>query len=100
MQIVNGFVCKTSCDADLARRRIDPADPQDDIHNPRSPNFGKPEDPQHPGKPRPAWETQAAAFGGALMRVNGAGDLAEPTPQAAASSQTPYRPGSVVSVSA
>jgi len=53
MQVVNGFVCKTSCDADLARRRIDPANPQDDIHNPRSLNFGKPEDPQHPGKPRP-----------------------------------------------
>jgi len=99
MQIVNGFVCKTSCDADLAKRNINPADPQDDVHNPKSANYGKPEDPQNPGKPRPAWEPQAVTFGGALARVNGAADASDPT-GTPSSTQRPYSPGSVVSVSA
>ncbi|HTK36341.1 MAG TPA: hypothetical protein VL358_13800 [Caulobacteraceae bacterium] len=96
MQIVNGYACKTSCDVPLAQRNINPADPQDDVHNPKSPNYGKPEDPQHPGKPRPVWETQAVALGGALAKVNGAVDASDVT-QAPAST---YRPGSLVSVSA
>jgi hypothetical protein len=99
MQIVNGYVCKTSCDVPLAQRNINPADPQDDIHNPKSPNYGKAEDPQHPGKPRPAWETQAVTFGGALARVTGAADALEPG-QAASTAQTPYAPGSTVNVTA
>ena len=99
MQIVNGFVCKTNCEADLARQRINPADPQDDVHNPKSPNYGKPEDPQHPGKPAPAWETQAVTFSGALAKVNGAAVASDPT-QTPASTQQPYSPGSMVSVSA
>jgi len=99
MQIVNGFVCKTSCDAALAQRNIDPADPRDDVHNPKSPNYGKPEDPQHPGKPRPAWESQAVTLGGALARVNGAAASSDPT-QTLSSTQQPYSPGSVVSVTA
>jgi hypothetical protein len=96
MQIVNGYVCKTSCDVPLAQRNINPADPQDDVHNPKSPNYGKPEDPQHPGKPKPAWESPAVTFGGALAKVNGAADASDPT-QAPSSA---YRPGSVASVTA
>jgi hypothetical protein len=99
MQIVNGYVCKTGCDAALAQRNINPADPQDDVHNPKSPNYGKPEDPQHPGKPRPAWESQAVTFGGSLAKVDGAAGAPQPT-QAAGSIQAPYSPGSVVSVRA
>lgn len=96
MQIVNGYVCKTSCDVPLAQRNINPADPQDDVHNPKSPNYGKPEDPQHPGKPRPAWETQPVTFGGSLAKVNGAAGAAE----TGSSTQTPYSPGATVSVTA
>ena len=103
MQIVNGYVCKTSCDAELARRRINPSGPQDDVHNPKSPNYGKAEDPQHPGKPRPAWETQAVTFGGALAAmnttVNGAAHASDPT-QTPSSTQTPYAPGSKANVTA
>jgi hypothetical protein len=96
MQIVNGYVCKTSCDVLFALRDINPADPQDDVHNPKSPNYGNPEDPRHPGKPLPAWESKSVTFGGALAKVNGAADVSDPT-------QTPsstYRPGSVASVTA
>jgi hypothetical protein len=99
MEVVNGYVCKSCCDVDLAKRHINPADPQDDVHNPKSPNYGKPEDPQHPGKPRPAWETQAVTFSGALARVNGAAD-ASGTKGTGSSTQTPYSPGSVASVTA
>ena len=96
MQIVNGYVCKTSCDAVLAQKHIDPADPQDDVHNPKSPNYGKPEDPQHPGKPLPAWESQSVTFGGALAKVAATAALSDagPTPSST------YSPGSVVSLSA
>jgi hypothetical protein len=99
MQVVNGYVCQTSCDAVLARRNINPADPQDDVHNPKSPNYGKPEDPQHPGKPLPAWESQAVTLGGSLARVNGAADASDVT-QTPPSTYTPYSPGSVASVTA
>ena len=107
MQIVNGYVCKTSCDAVLAQRNINPADPQDDVHNPKSPNYGKPEDPQHPGKPLPSWESQSVTFGGALAKANAPSNASDPS-QVASSVQTaastsstqPYAPGSVVSVSA
>jgi hypothetical protein len=99
MQIVNGYVCKTSCDAALAQRNINPADPQDDVHNPKSPNYGKPEDPQHPGKPLPAWESKSVTFGGALAKVNGAANASDPS-QAPSSTQQAYTPGSVISVSA
>jgi hypothetical protein len=96
MQIVNGYVCQTSCDAILAQRNINPADPQDDVHNPKSPNYGKPEDPQHPGKPAPAWELQAVTFGGSLARVNGAAAASDPA-QTPSSTFTSYSPGSVAS---
>jgi hypothetical protein len=99
MQIVNGYICKTSCDVPLAQQNINPADPQDDVHNPKSPNYGKPEDPQHPGKPKPAWETQAVTFGGSLAKVNGAANASDPT-QTGSSTQQPYSPGSVASVTA
>ncbi|HEX3699247.1 MAG TPA: hypothetical protein VHV27_01095 [Phenylobacterium sp.] len=29
MEIVNGYVCKTSCDVDLAKKGVDPAHPKD-----------------------------------------------------------------------
>lgn len=106
MQIVNGYVCKTSCDAVLAQRDINPADPQDDVHNPKSPNYGMPEDPRHPGKPLPAWESKAVTFGGALSSLNNpvtppssaSGPTA--TPSSTGAPNAPYTPGSVVSVSA
>jgi hypothetical protein len=94
MQIVNGYVCKTSCDVPLAQKNINPADPQDDVHNPKSPNYGKPEDPQHPGEPLPSWESKAVTFGGALAKVNSAANARDP-------SQTPfttYSPGALSNV--
>lgn len=106
MQIVNGYVCKTSCDVALAQRDINPADPQDDVHNPKSPNYGKPEDPHHPGKPLPAWESKSVTFGGSLAKANqavqGASNASGPTAASSSTSRpnTPYTPGSVVSVSA
>lgn len=99
MQVVNGYVCQTCCDADLAKRNINPADPQDDVHNPKSPNYGKAEDPQHPGKPAPTWQSQAVTFGGALAKVNAAAAASDPT-QTPSPTPTPYSPGSVVSLSA
>lgn len=99
MQVVNGYACKTSCDADLARRNIDPADPQDDVHNPKSANYGKPEDPQHPGKPLPTWTSQTVTFGGRLAQVTAAANASDPS-QVSSSAQKPYTPGSLASVSA
>ncbi len=99
MQVVNGYVCQTSCDADLAKRNINPADPQDDVHNPKSPNYGKTEDPQHPGKPAPTWESQSVTFGGGLAKVNPGATASDPT-RTSSPPQTPYTPGSVVSLSA
>jgi hypothetical protein len=98
MQVVNGYVCKTSCDADLARRSINPADPQDDVHNPKSPNYGKPEDPQHPGKPMPTWESQSVTFGGSLAKVNAASAPPDPNPTPGPTQF--YTPGSTLDVSA
>jgi len=100
MQIVNGYACKTSCDAVLAQRNINPTDPQDDVHNPKSPNYGKLEDPQHPGKPLPAWEAKSVTLSGALASVNATSNASSPgqTPSSPAS-QPSYTPGSVVSVS-
>jgi hypothetical protein len=107
MQIVNGYVCKTSCDAVLAQKNINPADPQDDVHNPKSPDYGKPEDPQHPGKPLPAWEAKSVILGGALATKTQSAADASSAGQASSSSQTPsstssqsYVPGSMVNVSA
>ncbi|MGA0599653.1 hypothetical protein ACO2Q3_03005 [Caulobacter sp. KR2-114] len=34
MEIVNGYVCRTCCDVDLAKRGVDPAHPKDDPKNP------------------------------------------------------------------
>ena len=99
MQIVNGYVCKTTCDVPLAQKNINPADPQDDVHNPKSPNYGKAEDPHHPGKPAPAWESKSVTFGGSLARVNGAADTSDPS-QTPSSSQAPYSPGSTINVTA
>ena len=99
MEIVHGYVCKTCCDVDLAKKGINPADPQDDVHNPRSPNYGKTEDPQHPGKPKPTWEAQAVTLSGALAQVNGAPNIADPG-GTASSTHIAYSPGSVVSLSA
>jgi hypothetical protein len=96
MQIVNGYVCKTTCDIPLAQRNINPADPQDDVHNPKSPNYGKPEDPHHPGKPLPAWESKAVTFGGALAKVAAANGASDPT----ATTSSTYSPGQVLSLSA
>jgi hypothetical protein len=106
MQVVNGYICKTSCDAVLAQKNINPADPQDDVHNPKSPNYGKPEDPQHPGKPLPAWESKSVTFGGSLASLNkpvtAASNASDPaaTPSSTGAPAAPYTPGSVVSVSA
>ena len=99
MQIVNGYVCKTSCDVPLAQKNINPADPRDDVHNPKSPNYGKPEDPRNPGKPLPAWESQSVTLSGLLAKVNGATSASGST-QTPSSTPQPYAPGSVVSVSA
>ena len=107
MQIVNGYACKTSCDAVLAQKNINPADPQDDVHNPKSPNYGKPEDPRNPGKPLPSWESKSVTFGGSLAKTDATSNASDPS-QAASSTQTssstssaqPYTPGSVVDVSA
>jgi hypothetical protein len=103
MEVVNGYVCKTCCDVDLAKRNINPADPKDDVHNPKSPNYGKPEDPRNPGKPLPAWEAKSVTFGGSLASLNkpvtAASGASDPT-AAPSSTSTPYTPGSVVSVSA
>jgi hypothetical protein len=98
MEIVHGFVCKTCCDVDLAKKGINPADPQDDVHNPKSPNYGKAEDPQHPGKPRadnPA-APPAVTFGGMLARVDGLGHA----PDVGATPFKPYTTGAVASLSA
>jgi hypothetical protein len=99
MQIVNGYVCKTTCDAALAQKNINPADPQDDVHNPKSPNYGKPEDPHNPGKPLPAWETPAVTLGGVLAKVTAASGAASPAANGS-STQTPYVPGALADVSA
>lgn len=99
MEVVNGYVCKTCCDVDLAKRNINPADPRDDVHNPKSPNYGKAEDPRNPGKPKPSWETQAATFGGALAQSIGVQGRADPL-QAPSPVGKPYSPGSVASATA
>jgi hypothetical protein len=102
MQVVNGYVCQTSCDAVLAQRNINPADPQDDVHNPKSPNYGKPEDPQHPGRPLPAWEIHAVTFGGSLARLNGAADAPNVASNGSSMGQPAqaYVPGQLVNLSA
>lgn len=99
MEIVHGYVCKTSCDVDLAKRGINPADPQDDVHNPKSPNYGKTEDPQHPGKPNTddVKASPAVTFGGVLTQVNGAADAGAPSAPPA-SSYRPYTPGAMTNV--
>jgi hypothetical protein len=99
MQIVNGYVCKTSCDAVLAQKNINPADPQDDVHNPKSPNYGKTEDAKHDGKPASAASPAAVTFGGMLAKVNGAASAAD-TGAAPTPTYTPYSPGAVASVTA
>lgn len=103
MQVVKGYVCQTSCDADLAKRNINPADPQDDVHNPKSPNYGKTEDPRNPGKPLPTWESQAVTFGGSLAKTQASGQSqgsSPNSPQSSPQAQKPYTPGSLASVSA
>lgn len=102
MEIVNGYVCKTCCDVALAKQHINPADPQHDVHNPKSPNYGKPEDPQNPGKPKPAdakTATPAVTLGGMLAQVNAAANASDPT-GAPSSTYRPYSPGAVSSLSA
>ena len=99
MDVVNGYVCKTCCDVALAKQHINPADPQDDVHNPKSPNYGKPEDPQNPGKPLPPSQTPAVIFGGVLAKVTAAANASAPTANGS-STQTPYVPGTAVNVTA
>lgn len=99
MEMVNGYACKSCADVALAKQHINPADPKDDVHNPKSPNYGKPEDAQHPGKPATAKSTSAPAvtFGGVLARVDPA--LAAHQPSATASAvQKPYVAGAAVSI--
>ena len=100
MQIVNGYVCKTTCDEALAQKNINPADPQDDVHNPKSPNYGKPEDPQNPGKPLPAWEPPAVTLGGVLAKVSAAAGAGGAPTAGGSSIPAPYVPGALADVSA
>jgi hypothetical protein len=101
MEIVHGYVCKTCCDVDLAKKGINPASPQDDVHNPKSPNYGKTEDPQHPGKPKTdgVKASPAVTFGGVFAQVGGAANAGAPsaTPSAA---YRPYAPGSLTNITA
>ena len=99
MEVINGYVCKTCCDVELAKKHINPADPQDDVHNPKSPNYGKPEDPQHPGKPAPPSQTPAVTFGGTLLQVQAAAKPGDPAPTVS-STHKPYVPGALTSVTA
>jgi hypothetical protein len=101
MEIVHGFICKTCCDVDLAKKGINPADPQDDVHKPKSPNYGKPEDPQKPGKPKTddVKASPAVTYGGVLARVDGQANASD-TGRAPPSTYRPYAPGAVVNLSA
>jgi hypothetical protein len=99
MQVVNGYVCKTSCDAVLAKQNINPSDPKDDVHNPKSPNYGKTEDAKHDGKPASAASPAAVTLSGALAKVTGATNAAD-TGSTPSSTYTPYSPGAVASISA
>jgi hypothetical protein len=59
VEIVNGYVCQTCCDADLAKRGVDPAHPKDDPQNPA----------YDPAKAA-ADHGNAVVFGGALKGLN------------------------------
>ncbi len=65
MQIVNGFVCKTCCDVDLAKKHIDPAHPKDGPYGVNAPDSRK-IDPA-----TGASRSQSVRFGGALAGLNG-----------------------------
>jgi hypothetical protein len=71
MEIVNGYVCQTCCDASLAARNIDPAHPKDGP-------FGQDktsDDPSKPGKPGKA-HGPAVVLDGALKSAAKPGDPA------------------------
>jgi hypothetical protein len=61
MQVVNGFVCQSCSDVDMAKRGIDPAHPEDD---PKSPKY----DPQA----AQARKDPAVVFSGALAGLEAA----------------------------
>ena len=96
MEVVNGYVCKTCCDVELAKKHINPADPEHDVHNPKSSNYGKAEDPQKPGKPA---ATPAVTLGGVLAQVTAAAGAEDARAQPSATYR-PYAPGARLSVSA
>jgi hypothetical protein len=62
MEIVNGYVCQTCCDADLAVRNIDPAHPKDGP-------FGQ-DKVLDPSDPKTAAKARAAH--GPAVRLDGA----------------------------
>jgi hypothetical protein len=93
MEIVNGYVCQTCCDAGLAARNIDPAHPKDGP-------FGqdKRPDPSHPKEAGTARDAHGPAV---LLGSRLATDVARATNRTAATSRvdpearvgTPPSPG-------
>jgi len=60
MEIVNGYVCQTCCDVELAKRGVDPAHPKDD---PKNPNYD-------PAKAKADEHGPAFKLGGSLQAKN------------------------------
>ena len=94
MEIVNGYVCKTCCDADLAAKHIDPAHPKDGP-------FGANKLPD-PNDPKQAARTRDGHGPAVLLGGRLATDTAHPSDPASATShvdpgsvgsRTPPRPG-------
>lgn len=85
MEIVNGYVCRTCCDVDLAKKGIDPAHPHD------GPNGLEPRTPpaQWHGGHGPAVKLDGA------LKAHGA-----ETGRKAASAPTDLRPGARLHVAA
>jgi hypothetical protein len=63
MEIVNGYVCQTCCDADLAAKHIDPAHPKDGPFG--ADKLPDPKDPKQASKARDG-HGPAVVLGGRL----------------------------------
>lgn len=109
MEIVNGYVCNTCCDVDLAKRGVDPAHPKDDPKNPNyDPTKAKADKARADGKADhgPAFKLGGALQPRATSGVDGSPNNALPPVNGVqspnATQQTPQstQPGSVLNIAA
>ena len=87
MQIVNGYVCMTSCDVSLANKGVDPAHPKDDPNKVDPAKASATADLGKDGKTDPSKTDSTASvnaspavvFGGVLAQANGPGGATGPS---------------------